>query len=341
MKKAIKNSSYLYIFVAAALIELFVTYYLKLSMNDLSWKDFNIFYFGNLFNLILSLLLITGILIISYLKKELKNFEKYILIILPVVFLLPVIIVFVIEQFGITFPIEYILNYPVQKVYIAFLFILNECIQIFSLFVIWFIIYSYKEFSYLNSLFYSVASIILLVLFSFFYTTGSITNFEEINKNGEYEVGVILGAAVWSKDQPSPLFKQRIEKAYELYKTRKIKKIHVTGGNAPGEISEAEAAKNYLVKLGMDEKNILFESVTSTTSEQIRFIKNELAGKRGMKKILIISDHFHLSRVLEMCKFFNIKAEGIESGYKLNWKKLLYYRVRDSFGLLLFWLFAI
>ena len=126
-----------------------------------------------------------------------------------------------------------------------------------------------------------------------------------------------------------------------MYESGKIKKIHVTGSNAPGEISEAEAARNYLIELGISKKDILFESVTSTTSEQIKFIKNELVKKQGMNKILIISDQFHLKRVLEMCRFFNVKAEGIESGYKLNWKKLLYYRLRDSIGLLLFWLFAI
>ena len=155
-------------------------------MNGLAWKDFNIFYLGNLFNIFLSILLITGVLIIYYFKKDFKNLDKYILLILAVSFLLPLILVFIIEQFKITFPDDYIFNYPVQKVYIAFLFVISESIQIFSLFVIWLMIYSYKEFSLLNSLFYSVASIILLVLFSFFYTTGGVTNFEEINRNGKY-----------------------------------------------------------------------------------------------------------------------------------------------------------
>lgn len=341
MKKAVRQNYYLYFIIGIALIDLAITFYLKLNMNGLGWGDFNIFYLGNIFNLALAFFLIAGAIIIKNFKKEVSNLTFYLLILLSAASLLPLLIVFAVEQFHITFPEGYIFNYPVQKVYVAFLFILNESIQIFSLCVIWLIIFSYKDFSFLNALFYSVAALILLVLFSFFYTTGTITNFDEINKNGKYEVGVILGAAVWSKNQPSPLFKQRIEKTYELYKAGKISKIHVTGGNAPGEISEAEAAKNYLVELGMNEKNILFESVTSTTSEQIKYIRNELVMKKGLNKILIISDQFHLRRVLEMCKFFNVKAEGIESGYKLNWKKLLYYRVRDSIGLLLFWLFAI
>lgn len=341
MKKTVKKNYFLYIFTAAVLAELFLTFYLKLDLNGLSWKDFNIFYFGNIFNIVLSLLLIIGVVIIFYFRKELKAVDRYVILILSVASLIPLVLILFFEQLKITFPEGYIFNYPVQKVYLAFLFILSECLQIFTFFVIWLIIFSYKDFSFLNSLFYSAASIIFLMMFSYFYTTGAITNLKEINENGEYDVGVILGAAVWSKNQPSPIFKQRIEKTFELYKSGKIKKIHVTGGNAPGEISEAESAKKYLIDLGMNEKDILFESATSTTSEQIRYIKNTLVEKQGMRKILIISDHFHLKRVLEMCKFFNVNAEGIQSGYKLNWKKLLYYRVRDSIGLLLFWLFAI
>lgn len=310
-------------------------------MNGLDLSDFNIFYLGNIFNLGLSFLLIAGILVIFYFRKDLKNFEKYVFIILGFTFLLPLIAIVIIIELKISLPEGYLFNYPLSKVYVASFFIFSECIQIFSFFVILLIIFSYKEFSYLNTLFYSAASIILLVLFAFFYTIGGVTDIDEIDKNGVYEVGVILGAAVWSDNKPSPLFEQRIAKAYELYKSRKIKKILVTGGNAPGEVSEAQAAKNLLTQLGMKENDILFESGTSTTSEQIKFIKYELAGKQGLHKILIISDQFHLKRVIEMCKFFNVKAEGIVSGYKLNWKKLLYYRVRDSIGLLLFWLFAI
>jgi len=310
-------------------------------MNNMMWEDFNFFYFGNILNLALSFLLIAGILIVYYYRKEIKNFEKYVFIILGAVFTLPLFAIVLINELHIEMPQGYLFNYPLSKVYIAFLFIFSECVQLFSFFVLLLIIFSYKEFSYLNSLFYSAGSIILMVLFAFLYTIGNITDVETVNKNGTYEVGVILGAAVWSDNKPSPLFEKRIEKAYELYKSKKINKILVTGGNAPGEVSEAEAAKNYLVQLGMNEKDILFESGTSTTSEQIKFIEYELAGKQGLNKILIISDQFHLKRVLEMCKFFNVKAEGIVSGYKLNWKKLLYYRVRDSIALLLFWLFAI
>jgi vancomycin permeability regulator SanA len=172
----------------------------------------------------------------------------------------------------------------------------------------------------------------------------NITFNEKSGMNEAFEkidLAVVLGAAVYSDNQPSPIFMQRIEKAHELLNDGKIEKILLTGSNAPGEITESESAFQYLSSLGVKSDRIILEKETTTTSEQIRYIKNRITGSTGNKGVIVISDEFHLKRVMEMCDFFDVNAYGVASGYKLNWEKLLYYRVRDSIGLLLFWLFAI
>ncbi len=155
------------------------------------------------------------------------------------------------------------------------------------------------------------------------------------------DIAVVLGAAVWNKNEPSPIFKGRIDRALELHTLYNVDKIQLTGGSAPGEITESEAALRYLDQNGVSLQNIFYEVETTTTSEQIRFIKDELVDKKKYKRILIITDHFHLRRVMEICNFFHVDAYGISSEYKLNWEKLIYYRMRDSVGLILFWFFAI
>jgi vancomycin permeability regulator SanA len=58
-------------------------------------------------------------------------------------------------------------------------------------------------------------------------------------------------------------------------------------------------------------------------------------------RVVIISDDFHLPRTIEMCRFFNINTDGLASDYNLSLEKLLYYRIRESFALVLFWLFGV
>ena len=171
-------------------------------------------------------------------------------------------------------------------------------------------------------------------------------NFNEVKKSfdyaekiteKEYDYGCIPGAAVWKKNKPSPIFEARIRKALELYRKNYYKKIILTGGNAPGEISEAEAAQKYLVNLGVNKKDIILEKETSTTSEQIKYLKKYFSNK----KILIVSDGFHLSRITQIAKFFNLKVEGVSSDYTMTLEKAIYYRTRETVALLMFWLFAI
>ena len=129
----------------------------------------------------------------------------------------------------------------------------------------------------------------------------------DIQPRAEYDAGVILGAAVWSGDKPSPVFRERIKKGYELLKNGTVEFLVLTGGNAPNELTEAEVGKRELLKLGADPTRIVLEEHTSSTVEQILFIRDELT-KQGWTSFVIISDQFHLKRALEICAFNNIKA---------------------------------
>ncbi|MCB0746652.1 MAG: YdcF family protein [Ignavibacteriae bacterium] len=179
------------------------------------------------------------------------------------------------------------------------------------------------------------------MLFTFFYTF--FTSEYNLDRNGKkFDYGIILGAAVWSGNKPSPIFMGRIDKGAELLKNKVINKIQLTGGNAPGELSEAEAALKYLQSMHkLSPKNIEVENLTSTTNEQIKFVKSNLENGDKSKKFIIISDEFHLKRVEEMVDFYNLNAEVISSNYKLNFQKSFYYRLRDSIGLIIFWFFGL
>ena len=247
--------------------------------------------------------------------------------------------IIILNSFHFAFPDKLIFNYPLRKAYIAFLFIFSAFVQIYLLVFVWGSMFEKSGILFLKSLIVTVSFYAVVILLAFAFSAGGKKN--PGSQNNKYDSAVVLGAAVWSHNKPSPLFESRIKKALELYNNGNTKYIQLTGGNAPGELSEAETAANYLLKRGVNKKDILVEEHTSTTSEQVRYIKENLLIRKDVKKIVIISDQFHIKRVLEICKFFKVKADGITSDYRLNWEKLLYYRLRESVALLLFWFFAI
>ena len=162
----------------------------------------------------------------------------------------------------------------------------------------------------------------------------------DIGPRAEYDAGVILGAAVWSGNKPSPVFRERIHKGYELLNDGVVEFLVLTGGNAPNELTEAEVAKRELLAMGAEPTAIVLEEKTSSTTEQILFIRDELT-KQGWESFVIISDQFHLKRALEICAFNDIEANGIPSESPLGPKNLAFYHVRESAALILYWMFGL
>jgi vancomycin permeability regulator SanA len=138
-----------------------------------------------------------------------------------------------------------------------------------------------------------------------------------INGDGKADAGVILGAAVWGGNRPSPVLRDRINKGYDIYIKGGVPKLVITGGGSPNEMTEAEVSKNALIKYGVDPQNLIVENESNSTVEQIHFVRDKLYKKRNWKKIVIISDNFHLMRSKEN------------------------YYLKESFALIIFWMCGI
>jgi vancomycin permeability regulator SanA len=83
------------------------------------------------------------------------------------------------------------------------------------------------------------------------------------------DAALVLGAAVWSNSL-SPVFRERINHAIELYRRGKVRKLIFTGGQGnPNEPTEAAAARTYAMANGIPDQDILVEQTSHTTYENI------------------------------------------------------------------------
>lgn len=121
------------------------------------------------------------------------------------------------------------------------------------------------------------------------------------------DAAVVLGAAVWSKDV-SPVFRERINHAIDLYKRGQVRKIIFTGGQGnPSEPTEAGAARSHAVANGVPAHDILVEQKSHTTYENILYAK-QLADANNLKKILLVSDPLHMRRAVTMAQDLGLDA---------------------------------
>lgn len=343
MKKSTTTNSSRFIIYSTLLVvsHLLIIYYIKYDVNNLSLSSFNYSFVGNWINFIISLTYLMGLVVFVFSKKKINTKQTKLIYSALVISILSLVSVFIVFKLKLFNTPGLILNFPIQKVYTGFLLVISQYFIVFISIYLWGIILGAETYYELRTLVRSLMAVGVLLLFTLFYVW-NVKHYSENNIYGiRFNYGMVPGAAVYSKGKPSPIFEARIRKSFDLYRNNSFDKFILTGGNAPGEISESVSAKNYLVNLGVNSQNILIEDHTSTSAEQVRYISNtsELSVHNG--KLLVISDGFHLSRVLQICKFYNIDAYGIASDYKISFEKTLYYRTRESVALLMFWLFAV
>ncbi len=342
-KRKILSSSEFWIFgsILLAFIELGTKYFMKYSLNRLSVLDFSILNIGNLINLFSVLAVSVALLRLMYSNSSSKFViarRAFLILLFALVF--DYVALFM-RVFEVNITSLYLFFYPLNKIIIGSIYIFNQL----CLFLIFYYVFiktkDNKKYPALKSLLYSMFSFVFIVLSAFIYTTFFTGDEFTKKKQYTYRVGVVLGAAVWKKEEPSPIFKGRILKAKALLDSNVIDIIQVTGGKAPGELTESQAANKFLTEAGVKSKDIWIESRTSTTSEQILYAREHIQKRVGTGNIIIISDRFHLPRIITMCDFFNVDAKVAPSDYVLNWRREFYYSARESLALLLFWIFAI
>jgi uncharacterized SAM-binding protein YcdF (DUF218 family) len=341
ISKSINNKwRFLSVIFVIIILDLLFLYYIKYKNQGIPLSDFNLTYEGNLLNLFFTVLLIIGILFYSFGKKKVYKPGHLILYTAVMTFCL----LFAEFYYWLKIPIPnyYFFEHPLEEIIKGLFFSLFQLVQFIFISTVWIAFLGSKELLILKSLVNSIIITVLLLLVAFLYLGRNVVrNIDENYSRNAKFVGVVMGAAVWSDNRPSPSLASRAEKAAELYKKGILKFIQVTGGHAPGELSEAEVAYNFLKHKGVDSNNIWIEKNTTSTSEQVRFIKNELIDKNNRRNIIIISDSYHLARIKEICSFYKIKAYFAASEMHLSFYKRIAYKFRESVALLVFWFFAL
>lgn len=330
-----KRGCILAIFIV--LLNLVFLFYLKYSHHHLLLSDFSFAKIGNIINYTLSGLTIQGILILYFRKINVSIGSIHLLMVLLFLFLVLAVVI----NFMSIPPKEYfLLSLSFLQVLIISAFSLFQFTQLFLMLFIWLIIFGVQNLIYLRALMNSIfIGAGLLVLTLIFINARPLS--QEIINHSKSTLAIVLGAAVWSDNKPSPTLASRVDKAIELYRQGKVNKIQLTGGNAPGELSEAEVSLKYILGKGIDRNDVWIEKSTTSTIEQVRFIKNNLMKEKQVNSVIVISDIYHLQRVREICRFYDVKADVAASDLKLKTDKIIFYQLRECIALLLFWLFAL
>jgi uncharacterized SAM-binding protein YcdF (DUF218 family) len=120
---------------------------------------------------------------------------------------------------------------------------------------------------------------------------------------------VVLGTAQFN-GRPGRVLQARLDRALEVYRDGAAPSVVVTGGRAPGDaFTEAEAARDYLLERGVPAEAILMENEGRDSWESMQGVAS-LLGEAGLRRVLLVSDGFHLFRVKLMAKDLGLTPFG-------------------------------
>ena len=119
---------------------------------------------------------------------------------------------------------------------------------------------------------------------------------------------LVLGAGVWG-DRPSPMLEDRLLEGIKLYKNNVSPKIMMTGDHGTKEYDEVNVMKAFAIENGVPSGDIFMDHAGFSTYESIYRARDVFAAK----KIIIVTQEYHLYRALYIANELGIEAYGVPS----------------------------
>lgn len=120
---------------------------------------------------------------------------------------------------------------------------------------------------------------------------------------------VVFGAAEYA-GKPSPVFRARLDHAYELWERHIAPYIITTGGyGGDPKFSEGGVGRDYLVRRGVPEDRVIAETQSPNTDTSAERVATIMA-VNGMHSCVAVSDPYHIFRIKSMLAHNGIVAYG-------------------------------
>ena len=115
---------------------------------------------------------------------------------------------------------------------------------------------------------------------------------------------VVFGAAEYF-GKPSPVYRARLDHAFEIY-ARRLAPVVITTGGSGGEaqFTEGSVGRDYLIERGISDRFLIAETQSDNSAESAERIANIMATNQ-MHSCIAVSDPYHMFRIKRL-----LEAQG-------------------------------
>lgn len=123
---------------------------------------------------------------------------------------------------------------------------------------------------------------------------------------------VVLGCKVYDDGTPSAMLEDRLKRSISLYKLGAAPKLLMSGDHGQTSYDEVNAMKQYAVDNGIPSVDVFMDHAGFSTYETMYRAKEVFCAK----KILIVTQEYHLYRSLYIAQALGLEAYGVSANYR-------------------------
>ena len=135
---------------------------------------------------------------------------------------------------------------------------------------------------------------------------------EQASKLENADCIVVLGCLVRDDGTPSHMLEDRLKRSVALYQLGAAPKLLMSGDHGRVSYDEVDAMKRYAVDAGIASEDVFMDHAGFSTYETIYRAKAIF----GAKKIVIVSQQYHLYRALYAARALGLDAYGVAADYR-------------------------
>ena len=123
---------------------------------------------------------------------------------------------------------------------------------------------------------------------------------------------LVLGCGVRQDGSPSDMLADRLRRGVALYEAEAAPKLLMSGDHGRVEYNEVGAMKLYAANAGVPTEDIFMDHAGFSTYESLYRAKEIF----GVKKVIIVTQEYHLYRALYIAERMGLEAYGVDSDYR-------------------------
>lgn len=136
---------------------------------------------------------------------------------------------------------------------------------------------------------------------------------DEVAMDGQdFDCILVLGAGVKANGTPSDMLRDRLEVGIELYELGVSDRMLMSGDHMQHDYDEVGVMKRYAVDAGVPSEHVFLDHAGLSTYDSLY----RSAHLYGAKKVLIVTQEYHLYRALYIAKSLGMEAYGVSASLR-------------------------